>query len=613
VWPSVHDVGGYSAPKGSVPHFQGHTANMGKPFSSSHRVCFAPCSAGHLPMPEWANFVPHEADVADRSPDVADRSPSAAAKRRRLAASPDSAAVINLTDDFTDDFSEQPDDHLHAVEHPRGTSARRVSNRLLDYVAPSSAIELKSGFFDARPLPQFGPIPPALRSKPAAKDSRAASSAASGPRSIADVPVPESVNEASDPTHGIPACTDEHGERVHPLHAIQRDLAKAVSLVVNFPLDLRSGSPVSNELLLLQSRLETTRRNVASLKRSKTTSGLHSVHTKALIAAHKHLDSHIRALQKDKDAARAGLSTWILRSSLSATLSLANSVVQGQVARLHFTNRTVGTARAAADVNLGIDFVFDALNKMRVASNAGALVSVQGAGKSSAIRAMSTIDAFAVKLEDADAFMPLLTVFLNTLSTGSLPEQQQACAAAETAIFNARHVLPDPGTDYVIERAPSCCLLYGFVSFAAGQLTKKQFFDLVQRVVAEGFLPGMLWFVSENPATCSERLLARANLATDPTERAQHQAEAAVSRTYLADLYFAHELFYARNAALAARVAVIAEPLPERTSLPQYEALVRRSMGQRFVDFFESTRQAATLGSTDTLDPEWCSKSADRL
>lgn len=198
--------------------------------------------------------------------------------------------------------------------------------------------------------------------------------------------------------------------------------------------------------------------------------------------------------------------------------------------------------------------------------------------------------------------MPELKLFLDALPTNNIPVIQTACMAAELAILKAKHDLHDAAAEFVVERTPACCLLYGFVAFRNGHLSKLQFFDLVRRVESEGYLPGHLWFVSESPETCRARLQLRASLETDPTAKAQRVAEASAPMEYLRDIFEAHCLFYANNLALQRRVQVVGEALPVRVNVGEYNVLVQRVFGARLAEYFDGLRRSATLGSSDSHD-----------
>jgi hypothetical protein len=372
---------------------------------------------------------------------------------------------------------------------------------------------------------------------------------------------------------------------------VQQQLAAATS-ALSRAVKTRQICFVSNpEFVMLQTRMQVCKRNVAGFKPA-TSSGkavaLHKVHTKALAKATAELEAAVKQAVKAEDTARSRTAVWSVRAALTTNLALANSITAAAQARVHFSFQPRGP-RLQADIDSAINFVFKALENMRVCTNTIGVVSVQGAGKSGLIRVLQSFDKIKVLLENHLAFMPDLTKFLCAVKdSASTTVIQQLCFAAENSILAARHDVSDYNTNFVVERLPACCLLFSFVAFKDGFLSKTHFFDIVRRVVAEGFLPGQIWFLAEEPTTCKQRLQARADAETDPVLKAQHQAEADSPLSYLTDLFKAHELFYSRNPRLAGRVQVLAEKLPTRSDAAEYSATLRRVYGGRMTDFFGS-------------------------
>jgi hypothetical protein len=551
-WPTIKAHGIYAAVRGnrqpdiSASH-HGRLALVGK-------VCDAHCRAGILVPSDWVTLHATHAPAAKKPKLLVDLSGEDDA-----AAVPAKASVIAAL----------------APGHAMTTVEVKV-----EPTANGQVQELKAGFFD-----QDEPT-------------------------VAHPPPPPSVLKAQP---RVAPTVDSYGERYHPLHPVQCELSGAVSAIAttfggNFERAHGPGAPLlgaaldrlDNDLLMLQTRMQVTKRNVAGFKPAKSgSSALHKVHTKTLAKATAKLDSTVSAAMKDYDVKQSGLSVWTARAALSSSLKLANRLVAAGSARMHF-NGQAHSPRMQDDVDAGIDLVFSALNHMRVLSHTVGVVSVQGAGKSSLIRALLGLTRFTVLLEQHEKFMPQLTLLLQAMQGGASANVQAACNAAEHAIFDARHHAEDITKEYVLERLPACCLIFGFVNFKNGHLTKNDFFALVKRVVNEGFLPGQIWFLAEDPVTCKQRLQQRADATLDPVVKAQHQAEADSPIEYLSDLFAAHQLFYATNSQLAARVVVISEKLPVRTDLNEYETLLRRVYGGRAAEYFDSVSVKATLGIFDT-------------
>lgn len=389
---------------------------------------------------------------------------------------------------------------------------------------------------------------------------------------------------------------DLTGVLPHPLHEVQRRLGVKTRYI---NLHLSSTDP---ECLTLAVRLTVVRRNLAALKPAKAKAAAkHPVYTDDLIAASGAFAESTVAAFKNDDMRAANAAKWTLRQSLSRSCSLADAIVQRIDARHALVSGTT-SARTSIDMERACDFSLSAFDTLRVAVNVSAMVSVQGAGKTSALNAISAIPGLTVKPEQIDLFMPDLKVFLDAVPDGSVTDVQSKCMAAETAILAAKHDVSDPASKFVVERLPSCCILFGLVSYKNGHLSKEQFMELVRRVQREGYLPGSLWFINESPATCKARLEARASAETDPTLKAQRVSEAASPLSYLQDLSDAHDMLYGCNPALRNRVQIFVEALPTRVDAEEYDALVRRVHGGRITAYFASLTTSAILGQGDSHD-----------